>query len=74
LFDWLRKLLHKGPHIHRVIKAWEEKGTDCWLLPYKDFNCLYNGENVIVTPEGKVCATLTFGNHPIIVYRQESGE
>lgn len=60
----------KKPHIHTVIKIWQENGNDCWLMSAKDFNCLYSGENVIRV-NGKVMASLTFAGNPIIVYRDE---
>lgn len=62
--------LHKKPRIHRIIKVWNENGVDCWLMPYDDFNRLYNGENVVQMTDGRVFASITFANNPIVVYRQ----
>jgi hypothetical protein len=74
ILEKIKGFFGKKPHIHRILSVWEEKGVDCWLMPYKDFNCLYNRENVIRQPDGRICSTITFANNPIIVYRQEKND
>ena len=61
----------KKPVVHKVIKSWDEKGVDCWLMPFDAFNSLFNGEHVIQLPSGKVCASSVFAGSNILIYRQE---
>lgn len=63
-------LFKKNPKIHKVIRVWTEQGRDYWLMPYDDFNSLYENERV-VSINGIVCASITFAATPIIVQRQE---
>ncbi len=56
------------PKIHKVIKTWQANGIDYWLMPYKDFNNLYDKENVVEV-NGVVQASLTFADTPIVIQR-----